>query len=143
MMLQPVSVIAARLGADERELAFTLDRMSRRGLIFRSTRKGQTLYMAAQFVIGIWEYHVNSLDEELIRDVNAYFPVLFDGKTWKDAPQLRTIPVGQSLAVEHQALPYEHAEQLIEGKRKYLVAPCICRNTPRIRLPLMMVSTLL
>jgi formate hydrogenlyase subunit 6/NADH:ubiquinone oxidoreductase subunit I len=120
--------IAARAGMDDQSCTELLRGMEQKGLLFSSERNGETRYMAAQFVVGIWEYHVNSLDEELIKDANEYFPVLFNGKTWKDAPQLRTIPVGKSLAVDHQALPYEHAEQLIEGKRKYLVAPCICRK---------------
>ena len=49
--------------------------------IFRRARKGQNQYMAAQFVVGIWEYHVNSLDEDLIRDVNEYMPTLMK-KSW-------------------------------------------------------------
>lgn len=120
--------IAERAGMDLQACGRLLGEMEQNGLLFSTERNGETRYMAAQFVVGIWEYHVNSLDEALIRDVNEYLPVLFDGKTWKDAPQLRTIPVDQSLVVEHQALPYEYAGQLIEGKRKYLVAPCICRR---------------
>ncbi len=33
-----------------------------------------TQYMAAQFVVGILEYHVNSLDAGLIKNVEEYFP---------------------------------------------------------------------
>ena len=76
MMPEPVSAIADRLKTDEAALAPVLEDMSRKGLIYRSGKQGQKLYMAAQFVIGIWEYHVKSLDTELIRDFNEYSPYL-------------------------------------------------------------------
>jgi len=41
------------------------------GLIFSvETKKRPPAYMAAQFVVGIWKYHVNDLDEEFVK-VNA------------------------------------------------------------------------
>lgn len=120
--------IAERAGMDVPACERLLVEMERQGLLFTVERSGATCYLAAQFIVGIWEYHVDSLDEELIRDVNAYLPELMDGRIWKEAPQLRTVPVGESLTVEHQTLPFEHAGQLVAGRRKYLVAPCICRK---------------
>ena len=76
MMPEPVAGIAARMERNPETLAPVLEDMSKKGLIFRATKGGQKLYMAAQFVIGIWEYHVNDLDEELIRDFNEYVPHL-------------------------------------------------------------------
>lgn len=128
MKPEPAAPIAERavLGVDT--CGQLLKEMEQKGLLFSMEKHGETRYMAAQFVVGIWEYNVNSLDQELIRDVNEYLPELMDGRVWKDAPQLRTIPIGESVPIEHQAFPYELAEQLVEGKRKYLVAPCICRK---------------
>ena len=40
------------------------------------TQVGRLQYAAAQFVIGIWEFHLNDLDPELIRDFNEYLPTL-------------------------------------------------------------------
>lgn len=125
---EPAGRIAQRAGMNGKVCALMLHEMEELGLLFSTEKNGETRFMAAQFVVGIWEYHVNSLNEELIRDVNEYLPFLMDFNTWKETPQLRTIPIGQSLDVEHQALPYEYADQLVEGKRKYLVAPCICRK---------------
>jgi len=85
--------------------------------------------MAAQFVIGIWEYHVNDLDEELIKDFNEYVPYLMK-KVWKNqkTKQLRVIPVSKSISAEMSVLPYEAAEKIINKQSKILVAPCICRK---------------
>lgn len=129
---EPAAKIAARAGMKTAACVRLLQEMENQGLLFSLQKDGDPRYLAAQFVIGIWEYHVDSLDEELIRDVNEYLPFVMNGKTWKDAPQLRTIPVGASLDVEHAVLSYEQAEPLVDGKRKYLVAPCICRKEKAI-----------
>lgn len=125
---EPAAQIAGRVGMDNDRCMQLLQEMEQKGLIFSLAGEGETLYMAAQFIVGIWEFSVNSLDEELIRDVNEYIPTLVDYRTWKEVPQLRTIPLSQSITVEHQALPYEMAEELVADRRKYLVAPCICRK---------------
>ncbi len=129
MMPEPCEAIAARLGTDAETLAPALEAMSHKGLIFRHSRNGQHTYMAAQFVIGIWEYHVNDLDEALIRDVNEYIPYMMK-KGWTDlkTKQLRVIPVAQSVNAEMSVTPYEAAEDIVRKQSKIVVAPCICRR---------------
>ena len=129
MMPEPVVAIAGRLKRDETELAPMLDDMSRKGLIYRSSKGGQTYYMAAQFVVGIWEYHVKSLDLDLIKDFNEYSPYLMD-HAWKDTKtkQLRVIPISQSISAEMRTMPYDEAEQIIKSQSKIVVSPCICRT---------------
>lgn len=124
-------VIARRARMPVADTAARLDQMARKGLIFNIVLKGRpTLYTAAQFVIGIWEYHVNDLDPELIRDLNEYLPHLVS--TWDKAPQLRTVPVGRSISAELTILPHERAEELVSAQKHFLVAPCICRREHRI-----------
>ena len=122
-------VIARRAKLAPEDAAKRLEEMSKKGLILRIQPEGRPpIYMAAQYVIGIWEFHVNDLDPELIRDMNEYIPTLFNMETWKKAPQLRTIPVGQSIDTQLEVLPYEKAEELVRVHKKALVAPCICRR---------------
>jgi len=132
-ILEEPRVIAHRARMTAEEAAGRLEDMAKKGLLFSiESSQGPTKYMAAQFIIGIWEYHVNDLDEELIRDVNEYLPRLFDHETWKKAPQLRTIPVGRSIDTDLAVLPYEKAEELVQARDKFLVAPCICRREHKI-----------
>lgn len=122
-------VIAKRAKIDPAEAETRLAELAGKGLIFSIVREGRpTLYMAAQYVIGIWEYHVNELDEELVRDMNEYIPTLFNLETWEAHPQLRTIPVEKSLEAGHEVLAYEQAREIVKGHRRYAVAPCICRK---------------
>jgi electron transport complex protein RnfB len=123
------NVIAFRAKDDVDKIGAKLMEMSLKGLIFRVERPGQPVkYMAAQFVVGIWEYHVNDLNEELIRDVNEYLPTLMNPKEWSKSPQLRTIPVEKSINPNHETMPYEEARELIKSRKRFVVAPCICRR---------------
>ncbi len=129
MFPEPAPAIAQRLEKDPDQIAQMLSEMSKKGLIFRMQKNGNTLFMAAQFVIGIWEYHVNDLDEELIRDFNEYVPHLMK-KTWEEqkTKQLRVIPVSQSIDAPMHVMPYDAAEEIIKKQSKIVVAPCICRK---------------
>jgi NAD-dependent dihydropyrimidine dehydrogenase PreA subunit len=129
LMPEEVPVIARRAKISQEEAAGRLEKMAKKGLIYRlEYDKKPMKYMAAQYVIGIWEFHVNDLSPELIKDMNEYIPTLLNLDTWKKAPQLRTVPVGQSISIGLEALPYEKAEELVRAHEKFLVAPCICRR---------------
>lgn len=120
--------IASRVAKTAEQVAGQLEEMARRGLIFRLRRGSETRYMAAQFVIGIWEYQVNDLDAELIRDMNEYIPHFFAQAYHVRTPQLRTIPIPAAIAVEQTVMPYEAARQIIRDQDKIVAAPCICRK---------------
>ena len=126
---EPSEVIAERVDGEVEEVAVQLEAMSKKGLIFRRHKEGVPHYSASQFVVGIWEYHVNDLDPELIRDVNEYLPHLIQPEVWREVPLFRTIPVEESITVEHEILAYEQAETLVlEREDRIAVAPCICRR---------------
>ena len=55
-------------------------------------------------------------------------PTLMSRGEWKRTPQLRTIPVMQAIPVRHEVMPHEKAEELIAGRDRFLIAPCICRR---------------
>jgi NAD-dependent dihydropyrimidine dehydrogenase PreA subunit len=125
--------VAKRIHLPEEETAGRLEAMAKKGLIYRIQAKdGPPRYLAWQFAIGIWEFHVNSLDRGLVEDMAEYIPRLLNLDTWKKAPQLRTIPVAQSIPVEHNVMSYENAEALVRSQRRILLAPCICRREKRL-----------
>ena len=129
MKPEPVPDIAERLNMDEPAMAQSLENMSKKGLIFSMNKHDEDLYMAAQFVVGIWEYHVNDLDEELIKDVNEYLPHLFKHRWMKQkTKQLRVIPISKSISAEMRVMAYEEADKIIQEQSKIVVAPCICRK---------------
>jgi Na+-translocating ferredoxin:NAD+ oxidoreductase subunit B len=133
MMPEPLAGIAQRTGMDETVLADRLAEMAKKGLVFRVARGELLLYSAAQFVVGIWEYHLNDLDEDLIRDVNEYMPDLMD-KSWlkTKTKQLRVVPVAKSVSAETAVMPFEAAEEIINKQSKIVVSDCICRKEQKM-----------
>ncbi|MGA3113039.1 MAG: 4Fe-4S binding protein [Syntrophobacteraceae bacterium] len=127
LLTEEPRVVARRAGLPRDETAQRLEEMAKKGLILREEREtGPARYMAAQYVVGIWEYHVNDLDKDLIKDMNEYIPALTE-QGWK-VPQMRIIPVGRSVTPELKVLPYEMAEELVRAQKKFSVGPCICRR---------------
>lgn len=133
LRLEAVDEISSRLGMDTNDLAPILDSMSKKGLIFRHRKKDKPpRYMAAQFVIGIWEYHVNDLDRALIEDFNAYAPAFTDQWKHQRTQQLRVIPISKSVNEPMEIMAYEAADTIIQKQSKIVVAPCICRKEHRM-----------
>jgi electron transport complex protein RnfB len=77
LLAEEPRVVARRAGIPRDEASRRLEEMARKGLILMEKRgTGPIRYLAAQYVVGIWEYHVNDLDKDLIQDMNEYLPAL-------------------------------------------------------------------
>jgi H+/Na+-translocating ferredoxin:NAD+ oxidoreductase subunit B len=121
-------VVAYRAGIPASHAERLLWEMAGKGLIFYTPEPdGSQIYMAAQFVVGIWEMQLGFLDEELTVLFEEYRPSLFKENEWREIPQLRTIPVEEAIDSDLKVLPYERAIELIKNKTNFVVAPCICR----------------
>jgi Na+-translocating ferredoxin:NAD+ oxidoreductase subunit B len=126
---EPARVVAYRAGKPEDEITCRLDEMEKKGLIYASHAQGRPAeYMAMHFVVGFWEGQVNRLDRELVEDFEAYLPHFVDYEVWRNAPQLRTIPVGESIPVSTGTLPYERVEEIIRSHTTFSINNCICRQ---------------
>jgi electron transport complex protein RnfB len=122
-------VVARRAQLTTEEATRRLDEMASKGLVLEvESKSGQMTYMASQYVVGIWEYQVNRLSPELVQDMEAYLPILINFDEWQKTPQLRTIPVAESIDAQLEVTSYEQAEELVRAATKIVVAPCICRR---------------
>ncbi len=130
LLSETVPVIALRSGLEIEKAADMLEQMAQKGLVFKSSPPPR--YMAAQFVVGIWEYQVGRLDAGLVADMEEYMPLLFDTDAWQASPQMRTIPVGRSVDTKLAILPHENAATLIQEKESFVVTPCICRKEQKM-----------
>jgi electron transport complex protein RnfB len=125
--------IARRAKLVLREAEQRLREMARKGLIFSIESEGApALYQAVPWVVGIYEFQVNNLDEGFVRDLNEYFRTRGKTSRPQPIPQIRTIPIERSIEPRLEALPYERAEELVKAHKKYAVAPCICRRKAEI-----------
>ena len=128
-----VSAIAERLGKASEALAPILEDMSKKGLIFRISKGDNRLYNIVPLAEGMWEFHMNTNDKELLNDLSEYMD-FFMKKGWygTTTTQHRIIPISQSIASDTEFLPYEQAEQIIKDQKKISVAQCICRKEQRM-----------
>ena len=127
VMPEEARVVARRAHLPVAAVAEQLQKMERKGLIYsHHPKSGSPKYSAAPFVIGIWEFQVGRLTPELVYDFEEYAPHLM--KIWEKTPQLRTVPVGESIDTQMEVMIYEQAEEIVRSHTKITVAPCICRQ---------------
>jgi len=126
-------VIADRANLPLAEAEQRLNQMSNKGLIFSiQPEDGPVLYQAVPFVVGIYEFQVNNLSEGLLQDLADYWSTREQRPRPQTIPQMRTIPVGESIKPHLEALPYEQVDELVKAHDRFAVAPCICRRKARM-----------
>jgi Fe-S-cluster-containing hydrogenase component 2 len=103
--------------------------MAEKGLIASNHQAGRPPeYSVNQYVVGFMEEQVDRLDLELVELAEAYTPVFFKDGPWSKVPQIRTIPIRESIPVEHAVMPYERAEDIARSHTRFAVRNCICRQ---------------
>ena len=130
---EKAQVIAKRANLPLAEVEQRLNEMSNKGLIFSiNLEDGPTLYQAVPFVVGIYEFQVNNLSEGFLQDLADYRSTRKPRPQTQTIPQIRTIPVGESIEPHLEALPYEQVNELVKANDRFAVAPCICRRQARM-----------
>ena len=125
---EPLEVIAARLGMNEAEAKEKLEKMSNEGLIMGPKLGGKLHYLALSFVVGIYEFHMNSIDRELAELFEEYLPNL--GLVWATTKtkQLRIVPVGSAVESVPSVAAYDRVREMVKKQTMASVAQCICRK---------------
>lgn len=133
LISEDARVIAVRAGVPLADAERILAELERKRLIYNFAPPGKPpAYMAQQFVIGFWEGQVDRLDRELVELFEEYLPVYAQSGAWEKTPQLRTIPVHESIPIQQTILHYEDIDQIIAGRERFAVANCICRQEMRL-----------
>jgi ferredoxin len=133
LLPEEARVVARRAGIPVEEVTRRLEQMDENGLIFSvDPPDGPRQYQAQHFVVGVWEFQVNRLSRDLVEDFEEYLPSLWRSDVWQKAPQLRTVPVGESIDARTAVIPYERAEALVQDQELFAVTNCICRQEMHI-----------
>ncbi|MDD5232259.1 MAG: 4Fe-4S binding protein [Syntrophales bacterium] len=121
--------MAARLKKDPEATAGLLYRMSRKGQILRFKVNGEYHYMSAMFIVGIFEYQVNNLDPGLVELFKQYAnEAMYRQMILPETPQLRVVPVEESLTPALEIAPYDEIRKIVESQKVIALADCICRK---------------
>ena len=126
---ESAAVIARKAGLAPDVTADRLETMVKKGLISGSYPEGeQPKYTISHFVIGFYEGQVDQLSLELVDLFEAYAPVYFKKGPWKQFPQVRTIPVNETIPITSEVLPYFQVEEILKSKTHIAVRNCVCRQ---------------
>jgi len=125
---EEVQSIAARIGTDETELAEKLEELALKGCIFRVRDGEKRLYQAYQFVVGVYEFQLNTLDREFAEMFEEYLPELGLSMAKARTTQMRVIPLESSVETTPAVETYNGIRDLVRQQEIISVEPCICRK---------------
>lgn len=125
---EPAEAIAQRIGKPLPEMQSILDDMTRKGQIGSIKTGEQQTYALFPFVVGIFEFQMNRMDEELATLCHEYAPSLA-AVLGKFAPALtRVVPVNSQVKAEHQVFAYEDVREIFGKAKSFQQMDCICRK---------------
>jgi len=137
-MAHPLKKIFRRLkkrGYSLEELEDKLDEMYFNGLINRGIAKGgendTKYYGSAPIVVGFFEYQLNRLTPEFFKDAHQYLHDTFFKEEYRKSgvPQLRVIPLNQSVDYDQPVAQYDDLKALIDNIGEPIaIMECICRK---------------
>ena len=129
--LDRIRELAAASGISRERVESMLVGMAGKGAIERIERDGVAYYRTIPLIVGMYEYQLNRLTPEFLADLGRYtsdkaFGLAFLGT---QRPQMRTIPVGKSIAPELSVATYDHIVEIVEGvEGPFAILECICRK---------------
>ncbi len=132
MMPEPVSAIAPKLGLAEKEAGEKLEALAKQGSIYRVRFGDKVHYMAVSFVVGIYEFHLGTIDRELSELMEEYMPYIAEMMKSVKTKQLRTVPINSSLEESATVATYDRIRELVKDKKLIGVMECICTKERKL-----------
>jgi len=135
---ESIDQIYERANKDEMsigELEANLYEAAKRGLVGYKKKDGKKYFKNRPYVVGFFEGQVDNLTPEFRSAHNAYLAdgVLMPPFLGTKVPQMRTIPVQQSVTPEHLVSNYDEIKDIIEKSTGPIaILECICRKESEI-----------
>ena len=126
---------AGHLVDSPEELEKCLERIQKNGGIESKIKNGETLYCNAPLIVGMYEFQLDRLTPEFVKDFNEYTSGKDFGVAFLSTklPQMRTIPVAKSIHPQHNVSTYDEVATLIqEAEEPFVIFECICRKKKSI-----------
>ena len=125
--------IARRTGKNLDNVEQKLEKMAKKGLIFRTRRDNQTLYNAAPFMIGLYEYSVKKIDKELAQLFSQYYHEAgLEEIGVSNVPGFKVIPLEETIQTDTTLYPYQMLQESIKKARVIAVTECVCRKEAKL-----------
>jgi Pyruvate/2-oxoacid:ferredoxin oxidoreductase delta subunit len=135
---EPLKTIFSRAGHlvdSPEELEKYLERILKNGGIESKIKNGETFYCNAPLIVGMYEFQLERLTPEFVKDFNEYTSGKDFGVAFLSTklPQMRTIPVAKSIHPQHNVSTYDEVATLMqEAEEPFVIFDCICRRKKSI-----------
>ncbi len=136
---EPLETIFSRAGHlvdSPEELEKCLDRIQKGGGIESKIKNGKMHYCNAPLVVGMYEFQINRLSPEFIKDFDEYTSGKDFGVAFLSTklPQMRTIPVSKSIHPQHNVSTFDEVTTLLQqAEEPFVINECICRKKKSIK----------
>jgi Pyruvate/2-oxoacid:ferredoxin oxidoreductase delta subunit len=136
---EPLETIFSRAGHlvdSPEELEKCLDRIQKGGGIESKIKNGKMHYCNAPLVVGMYEFQINRLSPEFIKDFDEYTSGKHFGVAFLSTklPQMRTIPVSKSIHPQHNVSTFDEVTTLLQqAEEPFVINECICRKKKSIK----------
>lgn len=131
---QPLAMVfkkAASFIESPQKLSEALDHIAQKGGIEITVADGEKRYRNVPFVVGMYEYQVDTLTPEFIDSFDRYTSDLKFGISLLSTkiPQMRTIPISKSIQPQHHVSTFDEVAKLLQhAKAPFVILECICRK---------------
>jgi len=135
--------LAERIGEDPDRVAFVLNEMADKGLIYSSIRDKENWYKLIQLVPGIFELQFMKGEvTPRAREVAGLFDAYFHARTanvdsaatpsGETIHFARVIPIEKTITPTMNVFPFEVAGKYVEDAQVITVSTCYCRHEKRL-----------
>ncbi|MGD8901527.1 MAG: 4Fe-4S binding protein [Desulfobacterales bacterium] len=135
---EPLEKIFKRAGdlvASPEDLAKILEDIQKKGGIESKVRNDKKVYCNVPLVVGMYEYQLDRLTPEFVKNFNKYtsdrkFGIEFLST---ELPQMRTIPIAKSIHPQHNVSTFDEVSELLQqAEAPFAIFECICRKKKTI-----------
>jgi electron transport complex protein RnfB len=123
--MEPVSAIAGRINRSVEGVKELLEKMTKRGLLWRS--ENGELFRLAPFMVGIYESQLYNLDHELAHLVEDYLANGGAVGIMKPQPALHRVIPAQKAVKTECIMPYDDVKAILQQSKVFHLRDCICR----------------
>jgi electron transport complex protein RnfB len=131
---EPLESIYSRVETEVKspeKLGGLLDNIQKKGGIEIKIKNDEKYYCNAPLIVGMYEFQLDRLTPEFIKDFNDYTSDKAFGIEFlsTELPQMRTIPVAKSIHPQHNVSTFDEITALLqEAEEPFVILECICRK---------------
>ncbi|MGB2885736.1 MAG: 4Fe-4S binding protein, partial [Dehalococcoidia bacterium] len=125
--LEPVDVVAERLGLSVEETRARLMDMVKRGLLWFDKQGGKPRFRLAPFIVGIYESQLESMDHEFAHLFEEYMSDGGGAGIMRPQPAMHRVIPAQGAVKSEWILPYDDVRSILLAAKAFSVRDCICR----------------